>query len=141
MEFYCTCPICRFFSTNLHIKELNFNEIFDNEQKICSICLEEFCVGEKLSVLLCNHIFHKECIKPWIKQLIRLPVINTIDNRVVILVENSVVIRPQISRIERFVIWTEENFECCVMLIFSIAIIMIIICYIVYIYLKILRIL
>jgi hypothetical protein len=33
----------------------------------CSICIEEFELGEKLRVLpRCNHLFHTECILPWL---------------------------------------------------------------------------
>lgn len=34
----------------------------------CSICLEDFEVGEKLRVLPCNHLFHLECIQPWLTE-------------------------------------------------------------------------
>jgi len=34
----------------------------------CSICLEEFEVGEKLLKLPCNHYFHPNCIKPWLTE-------------------------------------------------------------------------
>ena len=32
----------------------------------CSICLEEFKEGEKIKNLNCNHIFHEECLLPWL---------------------------------------------------------------------------
>ena len=32
----------------------------------CSICLEDYVEGEKLRVLPCNHVFHTECIVPWL---------------------------------------------------------------------------
>jgi len=33
---------------------------------VCSICLEEFAPGERISLLLeCEHIFHKECLAKW----------------------------------------------------------------------------
>lgn len=32
----------------------------------CSICLNDFCKGEKVSVLPCGHVFHYQCIVPWL---------------------------------------------------------------------------
>ena len=32
----------------------------------CTICLEDFVVGEKLKVLPCGHQYHQECIEPWL---------------------------------------------------------------------------
>lgn len=32
----------------------------------CSICLEDFVEGEKISVLPCKHAFHYKCIVPWL---------------------------------------------------------------------------
>jgi len=32
----------------------------------CSICLSEFVVGEDITELRCNHLFHSGCISPWL---------------------------------------------------------------------------
>ncbi|RDA87338.1 hypothetical protein CP532_2610 [Ophiocordyceps camponoti-leonardi (nom. inval.)] len=32
----------------------------------CSICTEDFCVGEDVRVLPCNHQFHPNCVDPWL---------------------------------------------------------------------------
>jgi hypothetical protein len=32
----------------------------------CSICLTDFAAGDRVSALLCGHIFHRECVMPWI---------------------------------------------------------------------------
>ena len=47
------------FSENIDIKF---------EQKECLICIGEFEVGEKLSILKCNHCYHDLCLKDWIKK-------------------------------------------------------------------------
>lgn len=37
-----------------------------NEQKSCIICLNEFALREMVITLPCLHIFHTNCIKPWL---------------------------------------------------------------------------
>ena len=32
----------------------------------CSICLEQYVKGEKISILPCQHAFHYDCIVPWL---------------------------------------------------------------------------
>jgi len=34
----------------------------------CSVCKEDFVLNEKATKLPCSHLFHKECIVPWLKQ-------------------------------------------------------------------------
>lgn len=31
----------------------------------CSICLNEYDDEDKVSILICNHVFHTDCIKEW----------------------------------------------------------------------------
>ena len=40
------------------------------KQQYCSICLEDFEVGEEIIELRCDskHIFHLDCIKGWAKK-------------------------------------------------------------------------
>mgnify|MGYP001166723081 CR=1 FL=1 len=33
---------------------------------ICSVCLDEFKDGDTIKKLNCNHIFHKDCLEPWL---------------------------------------------------------------------------
>lgn len=48
------------------LKEIAFND--ENKDTECCICLEPFCVEEKLKQsATCNHIFHEHCISTWIK--------------------------------------------------------------------------
>lgn len=37
------------------------------EEKACTVCLETFLPGEQVAVTPCNHMFHQECIAPWVK--------------------------------------------------------------------------
>ena len=32
----------------------------------CTICLEDFTVGDHLRKMNCDHIFHKDCIDDWL---------------------------------------------------------------------------
>ena len=50
--------------------------IITNEQPddICTICLEEFKFNEELKKLKCNHIFHKECLEPWLNNKRKCPI-------------------------------------------------------------------
>ena len=44
-----------------------FNSNLNYELKNCTICLENFKEGDILKRLGCLHIFHKDCIVPWLK--------------------------------------------------------------------------
>lgn len=39
----------------------------------CVICFEDFTDEVMLSMTECNHIFHKECLKEWVKVRLREP--------------------------------------------------------------------
>ncbi|XP_062021092.1 uncharacterized protein LOC133737574 [Rosa rugosa] len=45
-----------------------------NEGKRCTICLEDFEPKEEVMLTPCNHMFHEECIVPWVKSNGRCPV-------------------------------------------------------------------
>lgn len=40
----------------------------------CSICLETFVGNEQVVVTPCNHMFHEECLLPWVKRHGQCPV-------------------------------------------------------------------
>lgn len=37
-----------------------------SESYMCAVCIEPFKVGDVVTVLTCDHIFHKDCIEPWL---------------------------------------------------------------------------
>ena len=37
-------------------------------ENTCSVCKEDFSVGNKMMDLPCNHYFHEECLMPWLNQ-------------------------------------------------------------------------
>ena len=39
----------------------------------CAICLTDTEIGETVSRLPCNHVFHKKCIHPWLRQASTCP--------------------------------------------------------------------
>ena len=49
------------------------NEKEDEDLKRCAICLEDF-EREEVVVTPCNHMFHEECIIPWVNGNDQCPV-------------------------------------------------------------------
>ena len=46
------------------------------EQKNCSICLEDFVVGDKIIYLPCFHYYHSKCIEKWMHNSDKCPLCN-----------------------------------------------------------------
>lgn len=80
--FLSICLSC--FHPNRNINELNRNLIISEvninlinqlpiiviknmNEGVCSICLENFLINDKVNKLSCNHIFHKNCLDSWIQ--------------------------------------------------------------------------
>lgn len=40
----------------------------------CTICLDDFVDGESCRVFACNHVFHSNCIDPWLKNHLTCPI-------------------------------------------------------------------
>ncbi|XP_071345180.1 E3 ubiquitin-protein ligase RNF128-like [Trachinotus anak] len=37
-----------------------------SDSHMCAVCIESYRAGEVITVLTCDHIFHKPCIEPWL---------------------------------------------------------------------------
>lgn len=46
----------------------------DEDVKRCSICLEDFEPKQEVMVTPCKHMFHEECIVPWVNSNAVCPV-------------------------------------------------------------------
>lgn len=46
----------------------------DEEGKRCAVCLEDFQPKEEVMTTPCNHMFHEQCIVPWVKSHGQCPV-------------------------------------------------------------------
>ncbi|MQL91614.1 hypothetical protein Taro_024228 [Colocasia esculenta] len=44
------------------------------ESKDCAVCLETFAANEQVMMTPCNHMFHNDCIVPWVKSRGQCPV-------------------------------------------------------------------
>lgn len=55
----------------------------DHEDDSCAICTSKFESGENITILLCNHILHTDCISEWVKYKSECPLcrggITTVD--------------------------------------------------------------
>ncbi|KAJ9686068.1 hypothetical protein PVL29_015110 [Vitis rotundifolia] len=71
-EFYIPKP--KRIVMRLYYRENPKNYIKEDEgRERCAICLEDFEIEEVL-VTPCNHMFHEECIVPWVKSNDQCPV-------------------------------------------------------------------
>ena len=44
--------------------EINLNEL--GEEKECSICQIKYGEGDICTKIPCGHLYHRDCIKPWL---------------------------------------------------------------------------
>uniref|UniRef100_A0A669E7J6 RING-type domain-containing protein n=1 Tax=Oreochromis niloticus TaxID=8128 RepID=A0A669E7J6_ORENI len=42
------------------------SEETSSDSSMCAVCIESYKVGDVVTVLTCDHIFHKTCIEPWL---------------------------------------------------------------------------
>lgn len=66
---------------NKKIKTIKFTE--QHNDKKCTICIEDFELNSNVSILQCEHIYHKKCIYEWIHSknddmIVKCPNCNTL---------------------------------------------------------------
>ena len=49
---------------------IQVTEAIKQKSSQCSVCMEEFNVGESVRKLVCDHFFHEGCIIPWVGRVI-----------------------------------------------------------------------
>ena len=58
------------------LPEIQIDDVtkLDSEKKNCVICLEDFKIGDKTTILPCIHLFHSNCIQNWLKSQNSCPI-------------------------------------------------------------------
>ncbi|XP_011098046.1 uncharacterized protein LOC105176825 [Sesamum indicum] len=46
----------------------------DDDGKRCAVCLEDFETRQFVTLTPCNHMFHEDCIVPWVKRQGKCPI-------------------------------------------------------------------
>ncbi|KAK5605384.1 hypothetical protein CRENBAI_025583 [Crenichthys baileyi] len=50
----------------LEVHTLKRGDELTSSDSVCAVCIESYKGGEVVTVLTCDHIFHKACIEPWL---------------------------------------------------------------------------
>lgn len=50
----------------LEVLTLKRGDELTTSDSMCAVCIESYKAGEVVTVLTCDHIFHKVCIEPWL---------------------------------------------------------------------------
>ena len=58
------------FFIDFLLKPFPFEKLPSNE---CSICLEDYKREDKICILKCKHVYHKLCVKNWLKKVLICP--------------------------------------------------------------------
>lgn len=50
-----------------NLQDIRVTSAMINDQPSCAVCQENFKVAEFVKKLACNHLFHNDCITPWLR--------------------------------------------------------------------------
>jgi len=53
---------------DLPVVSIEARHLANTDTKLCSVCQEDFTLGERATLLTCNHLFHQKCITPWLEK-------------------------------------------------------------------------
>eukprot|EP00669_Euglena_mutabilis_P010263 TRINITY_DN5020_c0_g1_i2.p1 TRINITY_DN5020_c0_g1~~TRINITY_DN5020_c0_g1_i2.p1 ORF type:complete len:290 (-),score=34.21 TRINITY_DN5020_c0_g1_i2:302-1150(-) len=53
---------------DLPVVSIEARHLANADTKLCSVCQEDFTLGERATILTCNHLFHQKCITPWLEK-------------------------------------------------------------------------
>jgi hypothetical protein len=74
--------MCTFRSERLSPLDVNVNFHHFLEAKTqCSVCWDDFTLGEEVRKLVCDHFFHENCIVPWLQLHATCPVCRKSQNQ------------------------------------------------------------
>jgi len=59
----------------LPIVEISQEDVNKNLQ--CTVCMEDYKLGEPVKQLQCQHVYHSDCIIPWLEMVRFLPFTRT----------------------------------------------------------------
>ncbi|KAM6566679.1 hypothetical protein CsatA_025807 [Cannabis sativa] len=48
-----------------NVDNLTSKAVEEKTSNICSVCLENFKIGEEMTRLICGHVYHKSCVLEW----------------------------------------------------------------------------
>ncbi|KAG7593987.1 Zinc finger RING-type [Arabidopsis thaliana x Arabidopsis arenosa] len=54
------------FVVHMHRIRRSVRDLQSSTSVTCAICIDDYCVGEKLKILPCKHKFHAVCIDSWL---------------------------------------------------------------------------
>ncbi|CAA2987076.1 E3 ubiquitin- ligase Praja-2-like isoform X1 [Olea europaea subsp. europaea] len=61
-------PAAKSVLENLPLVELTKEEVGENNDSVvCTVCKDEVAIGEKVTRMPCCHLYHGDCILPWLK--------------------------------------------------------------------------
>eukprot|EP00667_Euglena_gracilis_P013713 EG_transcript_14161 len=71
---------------DLPVVSIQPGHLKNTDTKTCTVCQEDFRLGERATLLTCGHLFHADCITPWLEKnrtcpLCRKEVVNVREER------------------------------------------------------------